>query len=169
METEFVMLSRKRSIPTLGGKARPFADAQGDRFLLRLPVAPYPQPVGRSYWVYILTNRPNGTLYIGVTNNLTRRVWEHRQKTVPGFTQKYNLTRRVYFEETTDIRSAIAREKQLKGWLRVRKVELIEGTNPQWRDLYGELTVWGSLAAFRVAEDASPTPKHSGQPPSPES
>ena len=94
----------------------------------------------RSYWVYILTNRRNGTLYIGVTNNLARRVWEHRQKVVPGFTQKYNLTRLVYFEETTDVRSAIAREKQLKGWLRAKKVALIEGVNPQWRDLYGDIT-----------------------------
>ncbi|SEJ86427.1 putative endonuclease [Deinococcus reticulitermitis] len=94
----------------------------------------------RSYWVYILTNRRNGTLYIGVTNNLARRVWEHRQKVVPGFTQKYNLTRLVYFEETTDVRSAIAREKQLKGWLRAKKVALIEGMNPQWRDLYGDTT-----------------------------
>lgn len=94
----------------------------------------------RSYWVYILTNRRNGTLYIGVTNNLARRVWEHRQKVVPGFTQKYNLTRLVYFEETTDVRSAIAREKQLKGWLRAKKVALIEGMNPQWRDLYWDTT-----------------------------
>lgn len=101
---------------------------------------PYPSAVVRSYWVYILTNRRHGTLYIGVTNNLARRVWEHRQKVVPGFTQKYNLTRLVYFEETSDVRSAIAREKQLKGWLRAKKVALIEGMNPQWRDLYGDIT-----------------------------
>ena len=96
--------------------------------------------MGRAYWVYILTNRPGGTLYVGVTNHLTRRVWEHRQKAVPGFTQKYNLTRLVYFEETSDVRSAIAREKQLKGWLRAKKVALIEGVNPEWRDLYEDIT-----------------------------
>ncbi len=77
-----------------------------------------------------------GTLYVGVTNNLIRRVQEHREHRADGFTAKYNVTRLVYFEETTDPRSAIEREKQIKGWLRSRKVDLIESTNPGWLDLF---------------------------------
>ena len=95
--------------------------------------------MSRSYWVYIMTNRPGGTLYIGVTGHLQRRAYEHRQALIPGFTQKYNLKRLVYFEDTTDVYTALAREKQLKGWLRARKLELIEGMNPGWRDLYDEI------------------------------
>ena len=75
----------------------------------------------------------SGTLYTGVTNDLERRAFEHKSKTVPGFTRKYNLTRLVYFESTTDITSA--RAKQIKGWLRQKKVALIEAANPQWLDL----------------------------------
>lgn len=86
------------------------------------------------YYVYIMTNRAR-TLYIGVTNNLERRVYEHKQKCTPGFTSTYNLTRLVYFEETQDIHAALSREKQLKGWLRVKKIALIEAVNPQWEDL----------------------------------
>jgi putative endonuclease len=86
------------------------------------------------YHVYILTN-PTRTLYIGVTNNLERRVWEHKQKLVEGFTKKYNITFLVYFEATEDIRAAVARERQLKGWRREKKVTLIEAFNPQWKDL----------------------------------
>jgi putative endonuclease len=74
-------------------------------------------------------------LYIGVTNDLTRRVQEHKQSLIPGFTQQYRVTRLVYFEEFDDIRDAIAREKQLKGWLRARKLKLIEARNPTWDDL----------------------------------
>ena len=85
-------------------------------------------------YVYILSN-PYRTLYIGVTNNLKRRIYEHKQKIVEGFTQKYDITRLVYFEQTTDIRSAIHREKQLKGWLRAKKMTLIESVNPNWQDL----------------------------------
>jgi len=88
----------------------------------------------RSYYVYILTNASR-TLYTGVTNDLERRVLEHKRKLIPGFTRRYNLTRLVYFEEFGDIRDAIAREKQIKGWLRARKVALIEATNPTWKDL----------------------------------
>ena len=88
----------------------------------------------KQYYVYIMTNR-SGTLYIGVTNNLERRVCEHKQKLVPGFTSRYNINRLVYFETTSNINSAIAREKQIKGWLRSKKLALIETTNPQWRDL----------------------------------
>lgn len=88
----------------------------------------------RQYYVYIMTSRSR-TLYVGVTNNLKRRVLEHKQKLFEGFTKKYNLTRLVYFEQTSDVRSAIRREKQIKGWLRRRKVALIESINPKWRDL----------------------------------
>lgn len=75
------------------------------------------------------------TLYTGVTNDLLRRVQEHKQKLVPGFTVRYRITRLVYYEETNDIRAAIEREKQIKGWLRVKKISLIESINPGWEDL----------------------------------
>ena len=87
-----------------------------------------------SYYVYILTNRSK-TLYTGVTNDLLRRVHEHKQKLIPGFTQKYNINRLVYYEETSDVTEAIAREKQIKGWLRAKKIALIESRNPEWLDL----------------------------------
>jgi len=83
-----------------------------------------------SYYVYIMTNRSR-TLYIGVTNNLERRVYEHKHKLVPGFTSQYNITQLVYFELTSDVRAAIAREKQIKGWLRTKKIALIESANPR--------------------------------------
>ena len=86
------------------------------------------------YYVYIMTNKSR-TLYTGVTNDLERRVYEHKQKLVPGFTAKYNITRLVYFEVTQDIQAAIAREKQIKGWLRSKKIALIESVNPEWKDL----------------------------------
>ena len=86
------------------------------------------------YYIYILTNR-SGTLYVGVTNDLERRIYEHKNKLLPGFTSKYNVTRLAHFEETSDVESAIAREKQIKGWRREKKVALIESSNPQWRDL----------------------------------
>jgi len=88
----------------------------------------------RAYWVYILASRSR-VLYTGVTNDLARRVREHKKGLVAGFTQKYRVTRLVYFEEFGYIRNAIAREKQLKGWVRARKVELIEARNPTWADL----------------------------------
>jgi len=86
------------------------------------------------YYIYIMTNRSR-TLYTGVANNLVRRVYEHKQKLIEGFTKKYNITILVYYEATTDIRSAITREKQIKGWRRSKKIALIESANPQWRDL----------------------------------
>jgi putative endonuclease len=95
----------------------------------------------KSYYVYILTNKHNNVLYTGVTNNLTRRVYEHRQKLVPGFTQKYNSTKLVYFEETNDVLSAIAREKQLKKWRREWKKNLITGFNPNLDDLAVKLNL----------------------------
>jgi putative endonuclease len=78
------------------------------------------------------------TLYTGVTNNLNRRVYEHKNKLIQGFTAKYNITKLVYFEICTDINQAIAREKQIKGWLRKKKVYLIESVNPEWNDLSQE-------------------------------
>jgi putative endonuclease len=88
----------------------------------------------KSYYVYIMTNESR-TLYTGVTDDLTRRVYEHKHKLLPGFTAKYNITRLVYFEETNDIQAALAREKQIKGWLRKKKIALIESVNSKWIDL----------------------------------
>ena len=89
--------------------------------------------------IYILTNRPNGTLYIGVTSNLIQRVWQHREGVVPGFTKRYGLKRLVYFEAYDDISVAIQREKNVKHWPRTWKVRLILASNPEWRDLYETL------------------------------
>ena len=86
------------------------------------------------YYVYIMTNGVR-TLYIGVTNDLVRRVFEHKEKVVEGFTKKYNISFLVYYETTSDIQAAIAREKQLKSWRRSKKIALIESLNPQWKDL----------------------------------
>ena len=86
--------------------------------------------------VYIMTNRPNGTLYIGVTGNLVRRVFEHREGLLPGFTRKYNLKRLVWCEVHQDIRSAIQREKTMKHWPRRWKINVIEAMNPEWCDLW---------------------------------
>ncbi len=88
----------------------------------------------KNYYIYIMTNEAK-TLYIGVTNNLERRLYEHKSKLQKGFTQKYNLTKLVYYEVMFEIKDAIFREKQLKGWLRVKKVMLIEKDNPGWDDL----------------------------------
>jgi putative endonuclease len=88
----------------------------------------------RQYYVYILTNRSR-TLYTGMTNDLVQRVHQHRQKLVPGFTSRYDITQLAYAEAFESAISAIAREKQIKGWLRKRKIELIESMNPNWRDL----------------------------------
>ena len=93
----------------------------------------------KHYYVYILTNKTNRVLYIGITNDLVRRVWEHKEKLVPGFTEKYNVTKLVYYEVFNSPEEAIAREKQLKGWLRSKKIELINRFNPEWRDLYYEI------------------------------
>ena len=90
------------------------------------------------YYVYILASKRNGTLYIGVTNDLQRRVYEHKQGRVECFTEKYGVNLLVYFEETPDVNAAIAREKQLKKWNRAWKVQLIESTNPDWSDLAAE-------------------------------
>ncbi|HBK43118.1 GIY-YIG nuclease family protein [Polynucleobacter sp.] len=93
----------------------------------------------KKYYVYILASRRNGTLYIGVTNNLVRRIHEHKEEVVDGFTKKYNVKILVYFEEMSDIAQAIQREKSLKHWNRAWKLRLIEEHNPDWKDLYNEL------------------------------
>jgi putative endonuclease len=94
----------------------------------------------RDYFVYLLASRPNGTLYVGVTNDLVRRVWQHKQGLVEGFTKKYGVTVLVWFEYTESIDAAITREKQIKKWDRKWKIELIRKSNPAWRDLYPEIT-----------------------------
>ena len=91
------------------------------------------------YFVYILTNTHNTTVYIGVTNNLERRIYEHKNGLVPSFSKQYNLHKLVYYEATTDAYAAIAREKQLKGWTRAKKNALIEKENPKWDDLSQKL------------------------------
>jgi putative endonuclease len=92
-----------------------------------------------TYCVYIMASE-SGVIYIGVTNDLERRIFEHKTGAVPGFSTRYNLKKAVYFEVFADVRAAIAREKQLKGWLRKRKVSLIESVNPNWNDLSPDWT-----------------------------
>ena len=92
-------------------------------------------PRKRTYYVYMLASRPNGTLYIGVTNNLARRVAEHRRGAVEGFAKRYGVHRLVHFEETNDVATAIEQEKRIKGWSRARKIVLIKAKNPAWEDL----------------------------------
>jgi putative endonuclease len=92
------------------------------------------------YWIYVLASRRNGTLYVGVTNDLSRRVREHREGLIPGFTRKYGVKLLVYFEVHYDISVAILREKRIKRWHRRWKLDLIEAQNPQWRDLWAELS-----------------------------
>ena len=90
-------------------------------------------------WVNVMTNRLHGTLYVGVTNDVVRRAYEHRTEASPGFTKRYGLHRLVHFEWHEDIRSAIQREKNIKEWPRAWKVRLIGHSNPEWRDLYDDL------------------------------
>ena len=89
--------------------------------------------------VYILSNKPQGVLYVGVTSDLVQRVWQHKNHGGTGFTARYNVKKLVYFEMLDDMYTAISREKQLKNWKREWKVELIEQSNPQWRDLWGDI------------------------------
>ena len=93
----------------------------------------------RSYFVYLLASRRNGTLYVGVTNDLMRRVCQHKQGLVEGFTKRYGVKMLVWYEQTESIESAVLREKQIKRWNRDWKIELIRASNPQWRDLYEEI------------------------------
>ena len=89
----------------------------------------------KTYWVYILTNQNHTVLYIGITSELEHRIYQHKNKQTKGFTEKYNVEKLIYFEETTDPMSAIEREKQLKGWTRKKKETLINRVNPKWDDL----------------------------------
>jgi putative endonuclease len=89
----------------------------------------------KNYYVYLLTNWNNRVIYIGVTNDLNRRIYEHKNKMIEGFSKKYNLTKLVYFEETSDVNAAIAREKEIKKWRREKKNNLVNRTNPSWEDL----------------------------------
>jgi putative endonuclease len=98
----------------------------------------------RQYWVYIVCST-SGTLYIGMTNNIGRRMWEHKSGEFEGFASKYHCNRLVYYESFDDVNKCIAREKQLKGWVRRKKIALIESRNPRWQD-YAEK--WGAQMAF---------------------
>ncbi|MFP3011487.1 MAG: GIY-YIG nuclease family protein [Rickettsia sp.] len=93
----------------------------------------------KEYYVYILSNKYDGTLYIGVTSDIIKRVWQHKQKIIKGFTTKYNLDKLVYFEQFNDINLAISREKRLKEYKRKWKLDLIEANNPNWYDLYEDI------------------------------
>lgn len=93
----------------------------------------------KNYYVYILASKKSGTLYIGITNDLIRRVYEHKNGMIEGFTKKYQIHNLVYYEETNDVESAITREKQMKKWNRKWKINLIEKNNPEWKDLYKDL------------------------------
>ena len=94
--------------------------------------------MSNQYYVYILTNKTHSVLYIGVTNDLKRRVYEHRNKLIQGFTKRYNVDKLVYYEAGEDIVEAISREKQLKDGPRLKKIKLIESMNSEWRDLYDD-------------------------------
>lgn len=102
----------------------------------------------RKYYVYILTNK-SGTLYTGMTNDLKRRIWEHKNGEIPGFAKNYRVNRLLYFEMTGNVNNAIAREKQIKGWSRKKKMELIQSTNPKWENL--------SLEWFENADSLLPS------------
>ena len=91
-----------------------------------------------NYYVYLLTNWNNKVIYVGMTNDLQRRIYEHKNKSVRGFTSRYNVNKLVYFEHTTDVLQAIAREKEIKKWRREKKNRLVESMNPEWKDLSAE-------------------------------
>jgi putative endonuclease len=95
--------------------------------------------MSKQFYVYILASERNGTLYVGVTSDLTKRIWEHKNKLVKGFTEKYGVDKVVYYEVHTDAENAILREKQIKKWNRSWKLRLIEGKNPVWKDLFDEI------------------------------
>ncbi|APR97808.1 GIY-YIG nuclease family protein [Wolbachia endosymbiont of Folsomia candida] len=93
----------------------------------------------KNYYVYITASEPNGTLYIGMTSNLIKQIWEHKSKIISSFTSKYNVCKLVYLEEFQDINLAVAKEKLLKGWQRKWKIDLVEQENQDWKDLYDEV------------------------------
>ena len=95
--------------------------------------------MGKEFWVYIMASKRNGTLYVGVTSDLAKRIWEHKNGLVEGFTHRYQVDRFVYCEPFGDAEIAITRERQVKKWWRAWKIELIENSNPEWRDLYDEI------------------------------
>ena len=98
-----------------------------------------PGSMAKKYYVYILSSKKNGTLYMGITSNLIKRIWEHKNKVIEGFTEKYNVDKLVYYEEYSDPENAIIREKRLKRYQRQWKLKLIEKNNPNWQDLYNQL------------------------------
>ena len=117
-------------------------------------------PREHHYYVYLLTNKNNKVMYIGVTNNLERRVHEHKTKMVPGFTEKYNVNKLVYFEETHDVLGAIAREKEIKKWRREKKNNLVVAVNPEWKDLsdgWFEISPFGRDDNNETRDDNSAT------------
>jgi putative endonuclease len=97
--------------------------------------------MSKQYYVYIMTNITNTVIYTGVTNNLLRRVNEHKKKLTKGFTSKYNINKLIYFEAGEDIYGALTREKQIKSWSRKKKIGLITSTNPDWNDIYQDITL----------------------------
>ena len=108
-----------------------------------------------SFYVYLLTNQNNKVMYVGVTNHLVRRVYEHKTKQIQGFTEKYNVNKLVYFEETSDVRAAITREKEIKKWRREKKNSLVVTVNPDWKDLsegWFEISPCGRDDRNRVAK-----------------
>ncbi len=105
------------------------------------------------YFIYLLTNRWKNVLYTGVTNSLERRIWQHKNGTIPGFTKNYNCNRLVYFEIYERIEQAIAREKEIKGWTRVKKNALVETQNPEWNDLAADWYLDGP-----PADEGDPSP-----------
>lgn len=114
----------------------------------------------KNYYVYIMSNKSK-TLYVGMTNNLIKRVYEHKAKLVPSFTSRYNITKLVYFETTPNVYAAIAREKQIKGWLREKKIALINSMNPEWKDLSDE---WFDKDTFKeFIRERSGTEKNKGK------
>jgi putative endonuclease len=92
-------------------------------------------PADRNYYVYLLTNSNNKVMYVGMTNDLERRIYEHKNKLIKGFTEKYNINKLVYFEQTQDVLASIAREKEIKKWRREKKNQLVNLMNPKWEDL----------------------------------
>ena len=102
----------------------------------------------KNYYVYMMTNKKGGTLYIGVTNNLLRRVIEQKKKAIKGFTEKYNLDKLVWYEQTNDVRLAIQKEKQMKKWYRKYKENVIKELNPDWKDLFYEIGGSNEMLSF---------------------
>ncbi len=113
----------------------------------------------KTYYVYMMASRHRSALYTGITHDLARRVYEHKTKAVQAFTSRYHADILVYFEETSDVRAAIAREKQIKGWTRAKKIALIVATNPRWKDLSAGLSGQTEVAApFDIAVPSAPPP-----------